>query len=92
VSSNRLSHHPIAEYFFLSPHSRTAFVAEIGTNGAYCLTDHLSLRGGYRLLWVDGVALVSDQLASSNFYTGNGFNGSGNVFYHGATAGLEYAF
>jgi len=72
--------------------SRTAFVGEIGTNGALCLTDHLSLRGGYRLLWVNGVAVVSDQLASSNFFTGNGFNGSGNVFYHGATAGLEYAF
>ncbi len=72
--------------------SRTAFVGEIGTNGAYCLTDHLSLRGGYRLLWVDGVALVSDQLASSDFFTGDGFNGSGNVFYHGATAGLEFVF
>ncbi len=72
--------------------SPTALVGELGTNGAYCLTDHLSLRGGYRLLWVDGVALVSDQLASSNFFTGSGFDGSGNVFYHGATAGLEYAF
>lgn len=72
--------------------SRAAFVGEIGTNGAFCLTDHLSLRGGYSLLWVDGVAVVSDQLASSDFFTGNGFNGSGSVFYHGATAGLEYAF
>lgn len=72
--------------------SRTAFVGELGTNGAYCLTNQLSLHGGYRLLWVDGVALVSDQLASSNFLTGSGFNGSGSVFYHGATAGLEFAF
>lgn len=72
--------------------TRTAFVGEIGTNGSWCVTDHLSLRGGYRLLWIDGVALASDQLASTNFFTGTGFNGSGNAFYHGATAGLEFAF
>lgn len=72
--------------------NRTAFVGEIGTNGAWCLTDHLSLRGGYRLLWIDGVALASDQLASTDFFTGTGFNGSGNAFYHGATAGFEFAY
>ena len=56
------------------------------------LTDHLALRGGYRLLWLDGVALASDQLAVSDFANGSGFNDSGNVFYHGAFAGFELAY
>ncbi len=72
--------------------SNTAFIGELGTTGRMQWTDHLALRGGYRLLWLDGVALASDQLAVSDFANGSGFNGSGNVFYHGAFAGLELAY
>jgi hypothetical protein len=69
---------------------RTAFVGELGFQGAARLTDHLSLRGGYRLLWIDGVALASEQLAVTDFNQGTGFDGSGDVFYHGAFVGLEF--
>ena len=69
--------------------SRTAFVGEIGINGVANLTANLSVRGGYRLLWVDSVALASDQLAASDFFTGAGIDGSGSVFYQGAFVGLE---
>ena len=72
--------------------TNTAFIGELGTTGKMQLTDHLALRGGYRLLWLDGVALASDQLAASDFANGSGFNGSGNVVYQGAFAGFELAY
>ena len=71
---------------------RTAFIGEVGVTGTYQLTDHLAVRGGYRLLWIDGVALASDQLSVSDFANNAGFNGSGDAFYHGAFAGLEYVW
>ena len=71
---------------------RTAFIGEVGVTGTCQLTDHLALRGGYRLLWIDGVALASDQLSVSDFANNAGFNGSGDAFYHGAFAGLEYVW
>jgi hypothetical protein len=72
--------------------SQVAFMGELGTTGRMQLTDHLAVRGGYRLLWLDGVALASDQLGVSDFANGSGFNGSGNVFYRGAFAGFEFAY
>lgn len=71
--------------------SRTSFVGEIGVTGTYQITDAFSLRGGYRTLWVSGVALASEQLAESDFASGTGFTDSGDVFYHGAFAGLEFS-
>lgn len=71
--------------------SRTSFVGEVGVTGTYQLTDSFSLRGGYRTLWVSGVALASEQLAESDFASGTGFTDSGDVFYHGAFAGLEFS-
>ncbi len=67
----------------------TAFVGEVGVTGTCHVTDHLSLRGGYRLLWINGVALASDQLPVSDFANNSGFTSSGGAFYHGAFAGLE---
>lgn len=72
--------------------SRTAFMGETGATGTLQLLDRLAIRSGYRLLWLDGVAVASDQLAASDFASGVGFNGSGNVLYHGAFAGLELTY
>ncbi|MDZ4848106.1 MAG: BBP7 family outer membrane beta-barrel protein [Pirellulaceae bacterium] len=72
--------------------SRTAFIGELGLLGRLQVTNHLKLRGGYRLLWLDGVAQASQQLAASDFANGTGLNSSGEVFYHGAFAGLELNF
>jgi len=70
-----------------------AFCGEIGITAAYNLTDRLALRGGYQLLWLDGVALASQQpilnpppLLSAATSVGT----SGDVFYNGAFIGLEY--
>jgi len=59
-----------------------AFVGELGIVATYQLSDHWALRGGYQLLWIDGAVL-----ADENF--GGSFDQSGDVFYHGALAGVE---
>jgi hypothetical protein len=70
--------------------SETAFIGELGLTGNYRLTDHLSFRGGYRLLWIDRVALAADQVPASNFLFSNGIDATGDAFYHGAFVGLQY--
>jgi hypothetical protein len=70
--------------------SPTAFLGEIGLTGDCRLTSGWSLRGGYRLLWIDGVALATDQVAASDFVFHRGMAPHGGAFYHGAFAGLQY--
>lgn len=69
--------------------TQTAFVGEIGLTGIYQLTECLSVRGSYQLMWVNGVALASDQVEVANFSTNTGIATNGDAFYHGAVVGLE---
>ena len=67
-----------------------AFVGDIGVNLSYQVTRHLSLMGGYQLLWINGAALASDQAA----YTLQQLDvdvvtTQGDVFYHGALTGAQ---
>ncbi len=66
-----------------------AFVGDIGINLSYQLTRHLAVTGGYQLLWINGVALASDQAA---FTLQQGDVGvittQGDLFYQGALAGF----
>ncbi len=61
----------------------TAFLGEIDVLATWELTQRLALRVGYQMLWLDGVAL-----ASNNFLSGQN-NSSGALFCHGATGGIE---
>lgn len=70
----------------------TAFIGELGVAALCHLTEHVAIRGGYRLLWIDGVALATDQVAVSDFLAHTGIDGSGDVFYHGAVVGVECAW
>jgi hypothetical protein len=67
-----------------------SFVGDISLVGTYKLTDHIALRGGYQLIWIDGIAIASEQVinATANS-TQAGIDLSGDVFYHGALTGLE---
>ncbi len=70
--------------------SDVAFVGEVDLKAAYKITRHLALTGGYQLLWIDGVTLSSENLAASTAASSQAvINTSGDVFYHGATAGLD---
>ena len=72
----------------------TAFLGELAAIGRYMVTDNIAVRGGYRLLWIDGVALASDQVSVTAFVPpalapGRGINSSGDLFFHGAVVGVE---
>lgn len=69
---------------------RAAFLGELAFTANYCLSDRLTLRAGYDLLWLETVALATDQVPATNFATASGINADGGAFYHGAFAGLEY--
>jgi len=66
-----------------------SFIGELGLTSTTQLRECLSMRVGYRLLWFDGVADATRQLAATNFNTGTGFHGSGDVFFHGVFVGLQ---
>jgi hypothetical protein len=73
--------------------NHTAFVGELGLHARYQISRHLSFRGGYQALWIEGVSLAPAQLNACNTYTGDtGIDSKGGVFYHGANAGFEFAF
>lgn len=67
-----------------------AFAGELGANGNYWITDRLALRAGYQMLWLQSVAVASDQIANVDVLNATGISVGGSVFYHGATAGIEY--
>jgi hypothetical protein len=79
-----------------------AFVGEVGVQCKYQVTQQLSLRAGYEAIWLQGVALAPGQipqtvthdslLPQEIYLQPLGVNCGSGVFYHGATAGLEYSF
>jgi len=72
---------------------RTGQVCFLGEAGLYAvirLTRHLSVRGGYQVMWIEGLALATDQVAVTNFNDQNGIDARGGLFYHGAVLGLEF--
>ncbi len=79
--------------------NRPAFLGEIDLQCKYQVTRRLSLKVGYEAMWLQGVALAPAQIqeTQSNItlpvsVQALGVNSTSGVFYHGATAGLEYAF
>ncbi len=58
--------------------------------GLYQLNDYWWVRGGYQLLWIEGAALASDQVAVSDPFHGHAaIDTNGSPFFHGAIIGLE---
>lgn len=66
---------------------RTSFVGDLTVTGVYQLNRAWSLRAGYQLLWLSGVAVGSMQF--HNFGAGLIPNNSGTVLFHGALLGVE---
>jgi hypothetical protein len=79
--------------------SQAAFLGELGINAAYQATEHLSLRAGYQVLWLSGVATAGRQVPATANFNGTGgrtiassVDGGSSIFYHGFNAGLEVAW
>jgi hypothetical protein len=66
-----------------------SFVGEFGANTRLQIGD-FAILGGYSLLWLEHVAIASDQLAVSNYFSGTGSDLRGSALYHGATLAIEY--
>lgn len=70
--------------------ARAAFVGEVGFNALWQLTDWLAVRGGYRVLWLDGIAT-----APANIDLTDGPNAAteildrSSMILHGAHVGAE---
>jgi hypothetical protein len=68
-----------------------AFEGEVNLSAICRLTDVWSLKAGYSLIWIEGLALAPDQL-DFNFAaspSGNQLTNTGGLFLHGANAGIE---
>ena len=78
--------------------NHAAFVGETGLQCKYRVTQRLLLRAGYEAIWLQGVALAPGQVQETQTdlrtisVQAIGVNCDSGVFYHGATAGLEYSF
>jgi hypothetical protein len=72
--------------------SQVAFVGDIGLTGVYQWTDHVAFQAGYQLLWIQGVAVAGDQAAVADPATHVGIQSAGGVFYHGATASVNFSW
>jgi hypothetical protein len=59
----------------------------------YRLTQHVTLQGGYQVLWLDNVSLASEAAAATTQIAGGAsstINTDGRVWYNGALAGVEF--
>jgi len=73
--------------------SHTSFVGEIGLIGSYQVSKHVTIRGGYQVMWIEGVALAPRQIPNTDLAGGTAdIEAAGGLFYHGANAGLEFAW
>jgi hypothetical protein len=68
-----------------------AYLGEINLSALYRLTDVWTLRAGYNVLWLDGLALAPDQLDFNLGATssGNHLHDGGGMLLHGVNIGLE---
>ena len=74
-----------------------AFVGETGLQCKYQVTQRLVAKVGYEALWLEGVALAPGQIQETRLTPPKiehavGVNCDSGVFFHGATAGLEFSF
>ncbi len=75
--------------------NHAAFVSEAGLQVKYQLLKGLTLKAGYEVLWLDGVALAPGQIQETSTLANVralGVNCGSSVLFQGATAGLEYSF
>lgn len=72
---------------------RAAFVGEVGVTGVYDITDRISLRAGYAIFWLGGLAMAPNQFAHQMLCPDNPIMGAtdtgGSVVVQGLTLGLE---
>lgn len=72
---------------------RPSFVGELGLSVAWKLHRFFTVRGGYELVWVHGLALAPEQSVAVDLAEPQpAIFASGNSLYQGAVATLEFVF
>jgi hypothetical protein len=66
----------------------TAFLGELGLNATYTLTKWLAIQGGYRVLFLDGVAMAGEQYSTTNGIGKSTRINNGDVLLHGFNVGM----
>lgn len=67
-----------------------AFVGELGASAILRMTGAWSLRAGYNVLWVEGIALAPNQLDyTATLTSGTALHVNGGALFHGANLGIE---
>ncbi len=73
-----------------------ALAGEAGVSAVWQITPRFTLRGGYEVLYIDGVALAPENFDPTPPFLipsaprNPQVNDNGHVLYHGVTAGVEY--
>jgi hypothetical protein len=85
---------PNPPFFLRSPVEQTqgqaAFVGEVDLGLCYQVSPALRIRGGYRLLWIEGVTLSANQLDFRDVPISEiDMKSGGGMFLHGVTLGVE---
>lgn len=74
--------------------NQISFVGEVALAGRCQISQSLSIRAGYQLMWVDAVALASNQdpglIQGGMFPQPSTMNTDGCPLYHGAFVGVEF--
>jgi hypothetical protein len=69
--------------------SNPAFIGELDFNAVVPITKHWTVRSGYNLVWLDGIARAADQLDFTDQAGSGTALVSGNGLLHGPHLGLE---
>jgi hypothetical protein len=68
----------------------TSVLGEAGINGSFRVFDWLFIRGGYRFIWINNVALAPDQLNFTDAPgSGQSVDPHGYLYLHGGNVGAE---
>jgi hypothetical protein len=93
VGSNLIAN----DFFEFQQANDVAFIGQANLLATYRINYQWTLRGGYTFLYVDGVALASENFNPLPPLVNNPFrprvpfvNDNGNVFYHGWNVGVEF--
>jgi hypothetical protein len=71
-----------------------SLMAEFGLRGVVQLTPACAVYGGYQVLWLDGLALAPDQIPYTSLVAPGSatLHEDGELYFHGATVGVQLTF
>lgn len=67
-------------------------VGDVGLSLVYDVSRQAKLKAGYNFMWVEGIALAPDQFQNHSVRGPDAMNNDGYTFFHGPSAGFEWAW